>query len=98
MPPPFRPARVLILAPRTADSPQLVQAVSDRVARGPCQFTLLVPASPRGLHRVVDPEDHGARAAETVTANALPLLSAAAGSGVTGVSAPTSRSPPSRMR
>jgi hypothetical protein len=84
MPPPFRPARVLILAHRTADSPQLMQAVSDRAALGPCHFTLLVPASARGLHRVVDPEDHGARAAETVITNALPLLTAAAGSAVTG--------------
>jgi hypothetical protein len=84
MPSPFRPARVLILAHRTADSPQLRQAVSDRAARGPCQFTLRVPASAHGLHRVVDPEDHGARAAQTVITNALPLLSAAAGCPVTG--------------
>jgi hypothetical protein len=41
-------ARVLILASRTADSLQLMQAVSDRAARGPCEFTLLVPTSPRG--------------------------------------------------
>jgi hypothetical protein len=84
MPPSFTPARVLILAHRTADSPQLMQAVSGRAGRGPCRFTLLVPASARGLHRVVDPEDHGARAAERVIASALPLLSAAARSPVTG--------------
>jgi hypothetical protein len=84
MPPPSRQSRVLILAHRTADSPQLMQAVSDRAALGPCEFTLLVPASARGLHRVVDPEDHGARAAQAVITNALPLLSAAGGSAVTG--------------
>jgi hypothetical protein len=84
MPPPFRPARVLILAHRTADSPQLMQAVADRAARGPCQFTLLVPASAHGLHHVVDPEDHGTHAAQTVIARALPLLSTAARRTVTG--------------
>ncbi len=85
MPRSLRPARVLIVAHRTADSPQLLEAVADRAARGPCQFTLLVPASARGLHRVVDPEDHGAPAAQAVIDNALPLLTATAGSPVTGL-------------
>jgi hypothetical protein len=77
--------RVLIVAHRTADSPELIAAVSGRAQAGPCQFTLLVPASPRGLHRVVDPEDHGVAEAEARLDAALPLLSAAAGGGIAGI-------------
>ena len=53
------PLRVLIVAYQTADSPQLLEAVARRADQDRCLFTLLVLASPRGLHRVVDPEDHG---------------------------------------
>ena len=53
------PARVLIVAHQTADSPKLLAAVAKRAAEGPCSYTLLVPATAHGLHRVVDPEDHG---------------------------------------
>src|SRR5947209_20612559 len=51
--------RVLIVANQTATSGALYDAVARRARQGPCTFTLLVPLSPRGLHRVVDPEDHG---------------------------------------
>jgi hypothetical protein len=78
------PVRVLIVAHQTADSPQLIDAVWRRAARGPCVFTLLVPTRPRGLHRVVDPEDHGVAVAEGRLAMALPVLSRAAGREVTG--------------
>ena len=37
------PARVLIVANRTAATPPLIEAVRERAARGPCAFTLLVP-------------------------------------------------------
>jgi hypothetical protein len=50
---------VLVVANRTSASPTLLDAVSQRAKAGPCTFTLLVPRSPHGLHRVVDPEDHG---------------------------------------
>lgn len=79
------PARILIVANQTADSPQLRFAVSTRASAGPCSFTLLVPASPHGLHRVVDPEDHGGAEAQGRLEDALPALSAAAGTRVAGV-------------
>lgn len=77
--------RVLIVAHHTADSPELLEAVSRRAVRGACAFTLLVPAEPRGLHRVVDPEDHGMAEARRRLDRALPLLSEAAGAEVVGI-------------
>ena len=78
-------ARILIVAHRTADSRDLVDAVARRATEGSCSFTLLVPTRPRGLHRVVDPEDHGVVEAEARLAEALPALSRAAGQRVNGV-------------
>lgn len=83
--PPYRSARVLIVARRTADSPQLLAAVARRAREGPCNFTLLVPAFPRTLHEVGNPADPGQRAAERRIAAAVPLLSLAAGSEVVAV-------------
>jgi hypothetical protein len=79
------PTRVLVVAHQTADSPRLAGAVWRRATEGACAFTLLVPASPRGLHRVVDPEDHGIAEAEARLAAALPLLSTAADQEVVGI-------------
>ena len=42
-------ASILVVANRTADSPELISALRRRVARSPAHFTLLVPAVPRGL-------------------------------------------------
>jgi hypothetical protein len=83
--PPYRSARVLIVARRTADSPQLLEEVARRAEEGPCVFTLLVPAFPRGLHQLGDRGDPGQRAAERRIAAAVPLLSRAAGSEVVAV-------------
>ena len=80
--PPYRSARVLVVARRTADSPELIDAIAQRAREGPCTFTLLVPAFPRGLHRVGDFGDPGQRAAERRIAAAVPVLSRAAGSEV----------------
>jgi hypothetical protein len=80
-----RPTRVLIVAHQTADSPQLLAAVAERADKGACSFTLLVPASPHALHRVVDPEDPGALLAQRRLDAALPRLSAVAGAQVVGV-------------
>jgi hypothetical protein len=79
------PARVLIVAHRTAATPALLDAVRARAARGPAEFTLLVPSVAHGLHRVVDPEDAGAEEARAVLELALPLLDEAAGSRVEGL-------------
>jgi hypothetical protein len=77
--------RVLVVANRTAATPALLQAVRERAERGPCTFTLLVPNSAHGLHRLVDPEDQSASEAEAVLELALPLLEEAAGGHVDGI-------------
>lgn len=79
------PARVLVVAAKTAATPALLEAVRQRAARGPAQFTLLVPNSPHGLHRIVDPEDQRTTEAEQVLELALPLLEEAAGAPVEGM-------------
>jgi len=76
--------RILVVANRTAATPDLIAAVRERAARGAAGFHLVVPATPRGLHRVVDPEVAGRNEAEQCLATALPLLSEAAGSPVEG--------------
>jgi cell pole-organizing protein PopZ len=81
----YRHSRVLIVARRTADSPELIDAVAQRAQEGPCNFTLLVPAYPRGLHQVGERTDPGQRAAERRIATAVPLLSRAAGAEVVAV-------------
>ena len=83
-----RHSRVLIVARRTADSPQLIEAVAQRAQEGPCNFTLLVPAFQGGVHRLGDPSDPGQRAAERRIGAAVPLLSRAAGAEVVGVVGP----------
>ncbi len=78
------PARVLVVAHRTAATPALLDAVRARAAAGPAIFTLLVPRAPRGLHRFVDPEDTDDAEAQEVLELALPLLEEAAGAPVEG--------------
>jgi hypothetical protein len=73
------PARVLIVANRTAATPKLMEAVRERAAQGPVVFTLLVPASAHGLHQLVDPEDQSRSEAEDMIELAVPLLEEAAG-------------------
>jgi hypothetical protein len=79
------PVRVLVVANKTAATPGLLEAVRERAGRGPCSFTLLVPNTAHGLHRVVDPEDQDRSEAETTLELALPLLSEAAGRRVEGL-------------
>jgi hypothetical protein len=80
-----KPTRILVVAHKTAATGPLLEAVKERAARGPCTFTLLVPNSTHGLHRVVDPEDQGVDEARAVIAHAVPLLEAAAGTNVDGI-------------
>src|SRR5688500_16032813 len=73
------PARVLVVAARTAATPALIETVRARAARSPAVFTLLVPNPTHGLHTVVDPEDQGTGEAEAIVELARPLLEEAAG-------------------
>ncbi len=82
---PSAPARVLVVAHRTAATPALLDAVASRAAAGPAKFTLLVPRIAHGLHRLVDPEDTDASEAQAVLELALPLLEEAASAPVEGV-------------
>jgi hypothetical protein len=79
------PARVLVVAYKTAATPTLLDAVRERAGRGHARFTLLVPNAPHGLHKLVDPEDTESSEAEQVLALALPLLEEAAGAPVEGL-------------
>jgi len=69
-------ARILVVANKTAATPSLLDAVRERAARGPCRFTLLVPNTTHGLHKVVDPEDQSQKEAEATIELALfaPIL------------------------
>jgi hypothetical protein len=77
-------ANVLVVAHQTAVGSALLEAVRDRAARGGARFHLVVPRRPHGIHRVVDPIEAGEEEARAVLAKALPALSEAAGSEVTG--------------
>lgn len=79
------PTRVLVVAHKTAATPSLVEAVRERAARGPCEFTLLVPNCVHGLHRFVDPEETPESEVMAVLDLAMPLLSEAAGQPVEGL-------------
>lgn len=72
-------ARVLVVANRTAATPALLHAVRERAGRSAATFTLLVPSSAHGLHRVMDPEDQGSSEADATVELAVPLLEKAAG-------------------
>jgi hypothetical protein len=76
--------RVLLVANRTAVDPPLIEAVRRRARNQPVSFHLVVPATPQGLHRVVDPEVAGVEAARERLRIALRVLSKAAGQQVTG--------------
>src|SRR3954471_2616078 len=80
------PARVLVVAHKTAATPALIEAVRDRAARGPAKFTLLVPNPAHGLEAILDSGDHDQTGeAEQVLELAIPLLEDAAGGPVEGM-------------
>jgi hypothetical protein len=78
------PAHVLVVAHQTAATPALLDAVRQRAHSGPATFHLVVPRQPHGIQKLVDPEDASDDEANEVLAAALPELSEAAGSKVTG--------------
>jgi hypothetical protein len=83
------PARVLVVAYKTAATQPLLDAVRERAQRGGATFTLLVPTPAPGLHKVVDPEDQGVAGARAVIEQAVPALSEAAGAPVEGIAGST---------
>ena len=68
-----QPARVLVVANRTAATPALLDAVRERAARGPCTFTLLVPNTATACSASSTRRTRAAEA-ETTLELALPLL------------------------
>jgi len=77
-------SRVLIVANRTATTELLLETVRRRAEAGAAEFHLLVPATPRGLHRIVDPEVAGRGEASAQLERALELLEEIAGAPVSG--------------
>src|SRR6185312_12912143 len=78
------PAHVLVVAHQTATTSGLLDTVRARAQRSPATFYLVVPRQPHGMHKLVDPQDTGEGEAQQVLEQALPKLSEAAGSEVTG--------------
>jgi hypothetical protein len=75
------PARILVVANRTAATPALIDAVRERAQRGPCAFTLLVP-------QLACEVPYGDEEARKTLELAIPLLEAAAGGAVTPMIGP----------
>jgi hypothetical protein len=69
------PARILVVANRTAATPALIEAVRERARRGPCSFALLVP-------QLACEIPYGDEEARTTLELAIPLLEEAAGGDV----------------
>ncbi len=55
-------SRALVIANRTAESPELIAALREHSAHCPSRFTLLVPAVPRGFAWVADMKADGPEA------------------------------------
>lgn len=75
---------MLVVAHQTAATPVLLDAVRERARSGPSRFHLLVPRRRRRREKVANPKEIGVQEAREVLRNALPGLSQAAGSEVTG--------------
>ena len=57
-------ASVLVVANRTAECPELLEALRARAVQGPCEFTLLVPSTPHGIAWAADMSAGGDEARE----------------------------------
>jgi nucleotide-binding universal stress UspA family protein len=55
-------ANVLVVANRTAESPELLDALRERAGGGDVAFTLLVPATPHGVAWAADMHSGGSEA------------------------------------
>jgi hypothetical protein len=74
------PKRVLVVANRTSESPELLHALEQRSAEGPVELTLVVPATAHGLAWAADPDSarpdaevHLERALATMQRAGLPV-------------------------
>jgi hypothetical protein len=81
---PASTANVLVVANKTAATPQLINAVRERAERGAARFHLLIPDPGMGGWRPSDIEHPDVTEGEQVLALALPLLQHATQSDVTG--------------
>jgi len=61
-------SRVLVVANRTAASDELLNALVQRVERGPAEFFLVVPATPRGASWMTDMNAGSVAAEESLQA------------------------------
>ena len=80
-----QPARVLVVAHKTAATQPLLDAVRERAQRGPASFTLLVPNARTVCTRSSTPRTREPGEAQQVLDEALPRLSERAGSEVEGI-------------
>jgi hypothetical protein len=55
-------ASILVVANRTAESPELLDALQQRAAQGDAVFTLLVPSTPHGVAWAADMHSGGSEA------------------------------------
>ena len=78
------PTSVLVVAHQTAATPALLEAVRERARSGPSRFHLVVPRRRRSGEKVANPQEIGVHEAREVLRVALPQLSEAAGTEVTG--------------
>lgn len=69
-------ANVLVVANRTAESPELIEALRERAEKGDAVFTLLVPATPHGVAWAADMHSGGSEAEQHMQ-NAVDRLRAA---------------------
>ncbi len=79
------PVKVLVVEHKTSATPQLLEAIRERAQRSPCVFTLLVPRTTHGLHKVVDPDDQELGEARSELDRTLPAIREAAGTPVEGI-------------
>ena len=79
------PARVLVVADADAATPALLEAVRQRVSRGPAEFRLLVPnPAPAEWHPLHPARRDAIEAAERRLIRALPRIQDAADAAVRG--------------
>jgi hypothetical protein len=79
------PVKVLVVEHKTSATPQLLNTIRERARHGPCVFTLLVPRTTHGLHKVVDPHDQEFGEARSELDHTLPAIREAAGMPVEGM-------------